>query len=58
MVEFTTALAVLSLFLGWRLYVVSMKFRMAEMMLRGIIAGKVSITKTEDGIELEVKSNG
>lgn len=57
MTELATALAVLSLFLGWRLYVVSTKFNMAEMMLRGIITGKVTISKTENGIELEVKQN-
>ena len=57
MVELTTAFAVLSLFLGWRLYVVNTRLVMANHMLMGIIDGKVSVTRTEDGIELEIKRN-
>lgn len=57
MIELTTAFAVLSLFLGWRLYVVSTRLIMANHMLMSMIDGKVSVTRTEDGIELEIKRN-
>ena len=57
MVELTTVFAVLSLFLGWRLYVVNTRLVMANHMLISMIDGKVSVTRTEDGIELEIKRN-
>lgn len=57
MVELTTAFAVLSLFLGWRLYVVTAKLMVANRMLKGILIGEVVVTQTKDGFELEVKSN-
>jgi len=58
MVELTTGFAVLSLFLGWRLYVVNAKLMVANHMLIGMVTGKVKLTRTEDGFELEVKDNG
>lgn len=58
MVELTTLFATLSLFLAWRLYVVSRKFCIAENMIRGIITGKLTITHTKDGVEMELKDNG
>lgn len=58
MVELTTGFAVLSLFLGWRLYVVNAKLMVANRMLIGMVTGKVKLTRTEDGFELEVKDNG
>jgi hypothetical protein len=58
MVEITTLFATLSMFLAWRLYVVSKRFDMAETMLRGIVSGRVVITRTEDGVEMELKDNG
>lgn len=58
MVELTTGFAVLSLFLGWRLYVVNTKLMVANRMLIGMVTGKVKLTRTEDGFELEVKDNG
>lgn len=57
MVELTTAFAVLSLFLGWRLYAVTTKLMVANRMLKGILIGEVVVTQTKDGFELEVKSN-
>lgn len=58
MVELTTAFAVLSMFLGWRLYIVSTKLWVANTMLKGIMSGQVVVTPTDDGFELEVKKNG
>lgn len=58
MVELTTAFAVLSLFLGWRLYITSAKLRVASVMLRAVMEGDLVITPTEDGFDLEVKRNG
>jgi hypothetical protein len=58
MVELTTMFATLSLFLAWRLYVVSRNLNMADTMIRGILAGKVVITQNKDTIELEIKDNG
>lgn len=57
MIELTTAFAVLSLFLGWRLYVVNTRLVMANHMLMGMIDGKVNVTRTEDGFNLEIKRN-
>ena len=57
MVELTTAFAVLSLFLGWRLFVVSAKLRIASVMLKGVMDGDIVITPTEDGFDLEIKRN-
>jgi hypothetical protein len=57
MAELSAGLATLSLFLAWRLYVVSTRLIMANHMLMGMIDGKVSVTRTEDGIELEIKRN-
>lgn len=58
MVELATALAVLSLFLGWRLFVISAKLKVASVMLRAVMDGDVVITPTKDGFELEIKRNG
>ena len=58
MVELTTMFATLSLFLAWRLYVVSRNLSMADTMIRGILAGKVVLTHTKDGVEMELKDNG
>ena len=58
MVEITTLFATLSMFLAWRLYVVSKRFDMVETMLRGIVSGRVVITHTKDGVEMELKDNG
>jgi hypothetical protein len=55
MVEIATGLACLSLFLLWRLYVVSRHLRMADIMLRGIVDGKVEIRRTNEGLEMEIK---
>lgn len=57
MLELAAGFATLSLFLAWRLYVSSMKRHMMEVMLRAVIEGKVEIRRTEDGFEMEVKSN-
>jgi len=58
MVELTTMFATLSLFLAWRLYIVSRNLSMADTMIRGILAGKVVLIHTEDGVEMEIKDNG
>lgn len=58
MVEITTVFATLSLFLAWRLYVVSRNLNMADTMIRGLLSGKVVVTRNEDNIELEIKDNG
>ncbi len=58
MVELTTMFATLSLFLAWRLYIVSRNLSMADTMIRGILAGKVVLTHTKDGVEMEIKDNG
>lgn len=56
MAEITAVSVTLTLFLAWRLYVVSKKCDMAEVMLRGIISGKVSVQHTDDGgVMLELK---
>ena len=56
MAEITAVSVTLTLFLAWRLYVVSKRFDMAETMLRGIISGKVSVQRTDDGgVMLELK---
>lgn len=56
MAEITAVSVTLTLFLAWRLYVVSKRFDMAETMLRGIILGKVSVQRTDDGgVMLELK---
>lgn len=57
MAELSAGLATLSLFLAWRLYVVSTRLIMANHMLKGIMMGKVVITQTEDGVEMEIKEN-
>ena len=57
MVELSAGLATLSLFLAWRLYVVNARLIVANHMLISMIDGKVSVTRTEDGIELEIKRN-
>lgn len=57
MVELATALGVLSMFLGWRLFIVSERLWVANRMLRGILLGEVILTKTEDGFEMEVKQH-
>lgn len=57
MVELTTAFAVLSLFLGWRLYITSAKLKVASVMLKGVMDGDIVITPTEDGFDLEIKRN-
>lgn len=57
MTELAAGLATMSLYLLWRLYVVSKRSHMTEILLRGIVKGKVEIRKTEDGIEMEVKQN-
>ena len=58
MVELTTMFATLSLVLAWRLYVVSRNLSMADTLIRGILAGEVLLTHTEDGVEMEIKDNG
>lgn len=56
MAEITAVSVTLTLFLAWRLYVVSKKCDMAEVMLRGIISGKVSVQRTDGGdVILELK---
>ena len=57
MVELTTAFAVLSLFLGWRLYVVKKHATVMVRMFSAMIDGKVEIRRTEKGIEMEIKEN-
>lgn len=57
MAELAAGFATLSLFLGWRLHVIGKKLWMANAMLKGIMSGKVVITPTEDGFELEIKEN-
>lgn len=58
MIEITTLFATLSLFLAWRLYVVSRRFDIVETMLREVVSGKVVITHTKNGVEVELKNNG
>ncbi len=58
MIELTTLFATLSLFLAWRLHVVSRKADTIELLLRGIISGKVNVTHTKHGVEMELKDNG
>ena len=60
MVELTTAFAVLSMFLGWRVYVVSHRLHMAEVLLRGIVNGKIEVQQTDDGFRVKIleKNNG
>jgi hypothetical protein len=50
--------ATLSLFLAWRLYIVSKKTEMLALLLRGIVSKKVNLTYTKDGVEMELKDNG
>lgn len=57
MVELATAFAVLSLFLGWRLYVVSKMTRVMTYMFSAMVDGRVEIRRTERGLEMEVKDN-
>lgn len=57
MVEIATGLACLSLFLLWRLYMVSSKLSVANRMLIGILRGEVVVTQTEDGFEMEIKKS-
>jgi hypothetical protein len=61
MTEIAAGLGTLTLFLMWRLFTTSRRAFIAETMLKAIIDGKVVITKTKDGIELEItteKQNG
>jgi hypothetical protein len=58
MIELTTLFATLSLFLAWRLHVVSKKTEMLALLLRGIVSKKVNLTYTKDGVEMELKDNG
>lgn len=55
MAELAAGFATLSAFLGWRLFVLSKKFWVADTMIRGILNGEVVIRKTNDGIELEMR---
>ena len=57
MAELTTAFAVLSLFLGWKLYVVKRHARVMVRMFAAMVDGKVEIRRTETGIEMEIKQN-
>ena len=57
MVELTTLFATLSLFLAWRVYAVNKRLYMAELMLRGIVSGKVTITHTDAGVGFEMRKN-
>ena len=58
MIELTTLFATLSLFLAWRLYVVGKKAETLDILLRGIVSGKVNVTRTKYGVEMELKDNG
>ena len=58
MVELTTMFATLSLFLAWRLYVVGKRAETLDILLRGIVSGKVNVTRTKYGVEMELKDNG
>ena len=61
MTEIAAGLGTLTLFLMWRLFTTSRRAFIAETMLKAIIDGKVVITKTKNGVELEItteKQNG
>jgi hypothetical protein len=58
MIELTTLFATLSLFLAWRLYVVGKRAETLDILLRGIVSGKVNVTRTKYGVEMELKDNG
>jgi len=54
MIEVLAGVATLSLFLAWRLYVVSQRLQMAEVLLRGIVSGKVEVQATDDGFKVKI----
>jgi hypothetical protein len=58
MIELTTLFATLSLFLAWRLHVVGKRAETLDILLRGIVSGKVNVTRTKYGVEMELKDNG
>lgn len=60
MIEVLAGVTTLSLFLAWRLYVVSQRYKVADILLRGIVSGKVEVQRTDDGFKLKVleKNNG
>lgn len=57
MIEVLAGVTTLSLFLAWRLYVVSHRLKMADVLLRGIVSGKVEVQQTDDGFQLKVVEN-
>ena len=58
MAELTAGFATLSLFLGWRLYVANKTVFVLTKMFAAMVDGELEIRKTEDGIEMEIKTNG
>ena len=57
MAEITAISVTLSLFLGWRLYVVKKHASVMVRMCAAMVDGKVEIRRTENGIEMEIKEN-
>lgn len=55
MTELLAGLATLSLFLAWRVYSLTQQLHMAKTLLHGIVSGRVSITRKENGFDMEVK---
>lgn len=54
MIEVLAGVTTLSLFLAWRLYVVSHRLKVADVLLRAIVSGKVEVQQTDDGFQLKV----
>lgn len=57
MIEVLAGVTTVSLFLAWRLYVVSHRLQMAEVLLRGIVSGKVEVQATDDGFKVKILEN-
>ena len=57
MIEVLAGVTTLSLFLAWRLYVVSHRYKMADVLLRGIVSGKVEVQATDDGFKVKIVEN-
>lgn len=54
MIELAAGFATLSLFLAWRLSVANKKAHMACMLLEAMVEGKLKITRTQDGLDMEI----
>jgi hypothetical protein len=54
MIEVLAGITTLSLFLAWRLYVVSHRLKMADVLLRAIVSGKVEVEQTDNGFKVKI----